>query len=78
MFAAPELHNCSDYLCDVSAVDMNCCDAECLFRSSKPCDPDIFDWCCLVMSAGGIRPPENATEAVSLYKKLREDLSVVN
>jgi len=32
----------------------------------------------LVMSAGGIRPPENATEAARLYKKLREDLSAVN
>lgn len=74
MYYTPSLWNAEDNLCNVSVADFNACCEEALFRSSIPCDEDVYQMCVSIMSGDQSEPPNNFSEAVELYNHLRQEI----
>ena len=62
------------HLCNVSIADFNVCREEALFRSSIPCDEDVYEMCVIIMRRDQSEPPSNFSEAVELYTHLQQDI----
>lgn len=74
MYYTPLLWNAEDHLCNVSIADFNVCREEALFRSSIPCDEDVYEMCVIIMRRDQSEPPSNFSEAVELYTHLQQDI----
>ena len=49
MYTSPVLWGGVDQLCGVSDTDITVCCSEAVFRSSMPCDPDVYEACLHIM-----------------------------
>jgi len=73
MYTAPHLWNARDYLHAVDRISVQSCAAEVEFRSSIPCDRDVYDLCSFIMQRDGLQPAANVDKAIDLYKHLRAE-----
>ncbi|XP_036006071.1 uncharacterized protein LOC118566787 [Fundulus heteroclitus] len=72
MYALPELYRTRDFLCLVEEEHVEVCKNECISRLTKPCDPDVFDLCNILMAESHLTLPTDAYQALNLYMHLRE------
>ena len=76
MYHFPEAFNTQDYLKRVQPDEVEVCEDECTFKDEHPCDPDIFELCCMEMADNNLDVPTNAIEATVLYRYLRNIILV--
>lgn len=76
MYNFPEAFNTQDYLKRVEPDEVEVCEDECIFKDERPCDPDIFELCCMEMADNNLEVPRNAFEATVLYRYLRNMMLV--
>ena len=74
MFNFPFLWGKTDKICPVDDDKMSICKEEATFRSSEPCDPDVYKVCVDYMRASQLTPASDVQQGVTLYLRLREYL----
>jgi len=74
MYSSPSLWGAEDKLCSVTNNDVNACVAEASFRSSVPCDVDVFEVCVSIMNRDGLEVPSDCSDAIDLYFHLRHEI----
>ena len=72
MFALPELYGTRDCLSPIEDGDFQLCKNECIFRQTKPCDPDLYELCNIFMAESNLTLATDPYQAVNLYMHLRE------
>ncbi|KAK3098328.1 hypothetical protein FSP39_018474 [Pinctada imbricata] len=77
LFNFPVLWNKTDKICTVSRERFILCKEEAEFRSTIPCDPDVYQACVHVMQSSNLRPAKNAEEGVTLYLCLRRHILTI-
>ena len=77
MYYLPELYDAQDYLSAASLDDINACRSNCTFRSSIPCDIDLFHMCNMIMGQRGFRLPTDAYQALDIYVALRREIKTL-
>ncbi|KAK3107378.1 hypothetical protein FSP39_013197 [Pinctada imbricata] len=79
MFKFPSLWGTAGYDIDVSEDRIAICKSESKFRSTIPCDEDVFDICVNIMKTENLMPAKDVNEAETLYLCLRQNvLSLMN
>lgn len=71
MFFTPEIWNARDQMQLVQEAELDVCSQEATFRSVVPCDEDVDQLCISVMRRDDIDPPKEFSEAIQLYRHLR-------
>jgi hypothetical protein len=56
MFTAAALWGATDKLCPVSEEDIEVCTTEAVFRSTIPCDADVYRLCISILRRDGLHP----------------------
>ncbi|KAL4008914.1 hypothetical protein ACER0C_002766 [Sarotherodon galilaeus] len=74
MYTLPELYGTRDFLCPTEEEHVEMCKTECVFRLTKPCDPDVYELCNILMTESHLTPPTDPYQAVNLYVHLRENI----
>ncbi|XP_042073225.1 uncharacterized protein LOC121813492 [Haplochromis burtoni] len=74
MYTLPELYGTRDFLCPTEEEHVEMCKTECVFRLTKPCDPDVYELCNIIMTESHLTPPTDPYQAVNLYMHLRENI----
>ncbi|CAL8273826.1 unnamed protein product [Gadus morhua 'NCC'] len=72
MFALPEHYGTRDFLSPIEDYDFQLCKNECIFRQTKPCDPDLYELCNIFMAESNLTLATDSYQAVNLYMHLRE------
>jgi len=72
MYTSPVLWGGVDQLCGVSDTDITVCCSEAVFRSSMPCDPDVYEACLHIMHRD--RLEFHVNDNTGLYLILRTEL----
>lgn len=75
MYNAPKLWNAEDYIYPVAPADLETCSNEAEDRSVMPCDIDIFQLCCHILSRDGLEPALDAKAGVDLFIHLKNALT---
>ena len=70
MFALPELYGTRDFLSQIEDGDFQLCKNECIFRQTKPFDPDLYELCNIFMADSNLTL--DPYQAVNLCMHLRE------
>ena len=73
MYRLPSLYSSQDYMCPVPENEVELCENECIFREAIPCDPDAFQLLTMIVAQQNLSYPLNATQAIELYIKLRQE-----
>ena len=74
MYEVPALYGTQDFLRHISPADIQACKKESLFRSTVPCDTDIYKWCTKVMKTQNLAFPKTHFDSIRLYFGLRRKL----
>ena len=77
MFNFPALYGTDDYAEPVAQPVIDACRDECIFRSSVPCDVDIYDISCSIMAQEHIDIPVCADTARETYLHLRDMINAM-
>jgi hypothetical protein len=77
IYTVPELYDTKDYLCEVSANEVNGCHEQCTFRSNVACDSDVFELCTIIMAEQNLNIPMDVYEALDLYLELRAAITAL-
>ncbi|CAK6976222.1 uncharacterized protein LOC119798927 [Scomber scombrus] len=72
MYVASHLWGADDHLVPLNENDLAVCKENCTFLSFVPCDPDVFDFCTIVMYERGLQLSDGSHQAVDLYLTLRD------
>ena len=75
MYLVPGLYESENYLNSVPSDKLLACREECVFRSSVPCDEDVFHLCTFIMAQLNLDIPFDDYSGLDLYLELREILS---
>ena len=79
MFNFPVLWNKRNQLCEINRERVNICISEAEFRSTIPCDPDLYKACANIMASSNLTPAKDFEEGVTLYLYLRDHvLNIIN
>ncbi len=71
MYRLPFLYGGIDKAIEVDMDDVEEFENQCRMKDF-PCDPEIFELSCLLIEEHNLVAPENSSEAVDLYVRLRE------
>ena len=74
MFKIPYLDGTFSFLTDISQPELNACRDLCSFRSTIPCDKDMFDLCCHILLENQLHVPNTPEEALHVYMNLRQTI----
>lgn len=74
MYYTPMLWRAEDQLCNVSSDDLNACCEEAEFRSTIPCDEDVYAVCVDIIRRDHAELPKNFSEAIDLYLHLKREI----
>ena len=74
MYSLPYLYGAEDQLFELPVQKIEMCEEECLSKSSYPCDPVVFELCCILMTEKDLSVPEDGEQAVLLYQCLRQEI----
>ena len=74
LYSFPEVFDTRNYLCAVSSVEVEACREECEFQDGHPCDPDVYELCCLLVAENSWSIPDDVYKKVDLYIKLRNSM----
>ena len=74
MYNIPELYGTQSYLRHVSQNDIQVQERFCTYRTSVPCDQDLYDLCCMAMIDHNLMYPKSTEEALEIYYALRFEI----
>lgn len=74
MYNAPHLWGVDDKIHLVSQQDIDVCSNQAEFRTSIPCDEDVYDVCMDIIIRDNLNVPTDAYNAVDLYIHLRREI----
>ncbi|KAJ8317084.1 hypothetical protein KUTeg_005652 [Tegillarca granosa] len=77
MYFTPMLWGSEDYLCSVPDEELDVCATEAEFRSSIPCDADVYKFCIETIRRHNLDIPKDLNSAVNVYKFLRTEILTV-
>ena len=73
MYTSPELYNTEEQLVQVDPLEVEVCTDQCVFNDGPQCrDLTVFELCCAITVDLDLTMPEDADEAVHLYRTLRD------
>jgi hypothetical protein len=72
MHSVPSLWGATDQLCGVNDGDVAACRSEAAFRSTTPCDADVYTLCMNIMRTENIDVADDETSAIDLFQYLRQ------
>lgn len=73
LYRAPHLCGAEDHLHCCSGEDIQNCEEE-TDQRIYPCDPTVFELCCILMAENDLQPPKNAEEGKDLFLRLRQEI----
>ncbi|XP_055063376.1 uncharacterized protein [Misgurnus anguillicaudatus] len=74
MYMFPELYRTDDCISPVERDDLQLCQSSCTFRTTVPCDTDIYNICNFLMVESQLHLPADAYQALDLYLHLRNEI----
>ena len=74
MYRLPHLYGAEDQLCPVTDEKVQLCQQACVFKGDHPCDSDIFELCCILMTEKEMSSPHSGEDAVVVYERLRREI----
>ncbi len=76
MFEVPSLYGTRSYLTEVVQNEIDAARQLCSFRQAMPCDNDVYELCCHVMSQNGLQYPRINVhnDNINVYLQLRHIL----
>ena len=78
MYYTPQIWGTEDKLCTtVDDDEMTVCNSEAEFRSTIPCDPDVYELCVDIMRRDNLTQPLDVYHAVNLYLHLQREIMVL-
>ncbi|XP_063955289.1 uncharacterized protein LOC135154065 [Lytechinus pictus] len=78
MYHTPQIWGTEDQLCtNVDDDDLAACISDAVFRSTIPCDKDVYDLCVYIMKRDNLDQPMEVQDALELYIHLKQEITVL-
>eukprot|EP00057_Strongylocentrotus_purpuratus_P004857 XP_003729637.2 PREDICTED: uncharacterized protein LOC100891753 [Strongylocentrotus purpuratus] len=77
MYYTPELWGTEDKICGVDDAYASVCRGEAAFRSTRPCDKDVYDMCMTIVNRDHLPIATDAHQAVDVYLHLRREIGML-
>ncbi|XP_062865268.1 uncharacterized protein LOC134327123 [Trichomycterus rosablanca] len=74
MYLMPELYSTENCLSPADEADLQLCKSACTFRSTVPCDPDVYELCNITIAESQMAFPNDSIQALDLYIHLRNEI----
>ena len=75
VYLFPELYRTEDFLTPVLEAKLQVCESECRFRSTIPCDPDVFHLCNAILAESQL--PKDYYKAAGMGKTNKQKIKQI-
>lgn len=75
MYFVPIIWGSDNHLCSIPDEEIDVCSNEAEFRSTIPCDADVYNLCINIMKRQNFDPPNDTKSALDMYQYIRNEFA---